>query len=170
MQERRRSRLIASISILVAAGALLYVLRGVPQRDITGAAEAVDGDSVRLNSEDLRLQGIDAPELFQTCRVSGRETPCGREARAALRKLLASGLATCIGNERDRYGRLLVVCRVRGIDVNAAMVRDGQAVSFGGYQAEEAEAKAAYRGLWAGEFEQPRDWRARNPRNGSSIN
>ncbi len=170
MQQRRRSTLIASISILVAASALLYALRGAPQRDITGAAEAVDGDSVRLNGEDLRLQGIDAPELFQTCRVSGRETPCGREARAALRKLLSSGLATCIGHERDRYGRLLVVCRVRGIDVNAAMVRDGQAVSFGRYQPEESEAKAAYRGLWAGEFERPRDWRVRHPRDSGPNN
>jgi endonuclease YncB( thermonuclease family) len=169
LQERRRGTLIASISILVAAGALIYALRGAPQRDITGAAEAVDGDSVRLNGEDLRLQGIDAPELYQTCRVSGRETPCGREARAALRKLLTSGLATCIGDKRDRYGRLLVVCRVRGIDVNAAMVRGGQAVSFGSYQAEEVEAKAAYRGLWAGEFERPRDWRARHPRDGAPM-
>jgi endonuclease YncB( thermonuclease family) len=170
MQERRRSTLIASVSILVAAGALLYALRGLPQRDLTGAAEAIDGDSVRLNGEDLRLKGIDAPELFQTCRVSGRETACGREARVALRKLLTSGLTTCIGGEQDRYGRLLVVCRVRGIDVNAAMVRDGQAVSFGGYQAEEEEAKAAYRGLWAGEFERPQDWRARHPRGSGATN
>jgi endonuclease YncB( thermonuclease family) len=170
MQERRRSTLIASISILVASGALLYALHGVPQRDITGAAEAVDGDSIRLNGEDLRLKGLDAPELFQTCRVSGRETACGREARAALRKLLTSGLTTCIGGERDRYSRLLVVCRVRGVDINAAMVRDGQAVSFGSYQSEEAEAKAAYRGLWAGEFERPRDWRLRHPRDSSSTN
>jgi endonuclease YncB( thermonuclease family) len=168
-QDRRRGSLIASISVLVAAAALLYVLRGVPQRDITGLAEDIDGDSVRLNGEELRLRGIDAPELFQTCRVSGRETACGREARAALRKLLTSGLATCIGGERDRYGRLLVVCRIRGIDVNAAMVRDGQAVSFGSYEAEEAEAKAAYRGLWAGEFERPRDWRARHPRSSGTI-
>jgi endonuclease YncB( thermonuclease family) len=169
MQARRHGTLVSSLAILAAAGALLYALRGVPQRDITGAAEAVDGDSVRLNGEDLRLKGIDAPELFQTCRVSGRETPCGREARAALRKLVSSGLVTCIGDERDRYGRLLVVCRVRGIDVNAAMVRDGHAVSFGGYQAEEADAKAAYRGLWAGEFERPRDWRARHPRDGGPV-
>jgi endonuclease YncB( thermonuclease family) len=170
MPERRRSTLIASISMLVAAGALLYVLRGAPEYDITGAAEAIDGDSVRLNGENLRLKGIDAPELFQICSISGRETPCGREARAALRKHLTSGLATCIGSERDRYGRLLVVCRVRGIDVNAAMVRDGQAVSFGNYQSEEAEAKAAYRGLWAGDFERPRDWRARHPRDGGTVN
>jgi endonuclease YncB( thermonuclease family) len=167
MRERRRGTLVASVSILAAAGALLYGLSGAPQRDITGAAEAVDGDSIRLNGENLRLQGIDAPELFQTCRVSGRETACGRESLAALRKLLNSGLSTCIGHERDRYGRLLVTCRIRGINVNARMVVDGHAVAFGSYEAEEADAKAAYRGLWAGEFERPRDWRVRHPRENS---
>jgi endonuclease YncB( thermonuclease family) len=170
MQAGRRGTVIGSLALLVAAFALLFALRGAPERDLTGAAEAIDGDSVRLNGEDLRLSGIDAPELFQTCHVSGRETPCGREARTALRKLLTSGLATCTGHERDRYGRLLVVCRIRGINVNAAMVRDGQAVAFGAYQAEESDAKAAYRGLWAGEFERPRDWRARHPRDRSQNN
>jgi endonuclease YncB( thermonuclease family) len=159
---RTRGRLIASLAILAAAGAALFVMRGAPQRDLTGAAQAIDGDSLRLAGEELRLKGIDAPEFSQICQVSGRDSPCGREARAHLRRLLASGLATCIGNERDRYGRLLVQCRVRGVDINAAMVRDGHAVAFGGYAAEEAEARAAYRGLWAGTFERPRDWRARN--------
>ncbi len=156
--------MIGSLTILIAAGALLYALLGVPQRESTGAAEAIDGDSLRLNGEEMRLRGIDAPEFSQMCQAGGRDSPCGREARAALRKLLSSGLATCIGDERDRYGRLLVSCRVRGIDVNAAMVRDGQAVAFGGYEREEAEAKAAFRGLWAGTFERPRDWRARHAR------
>ncbi len=164
MQAQRRGRLLGSLAIILAALGLLYALKGVPQRDSTGAAEAIDGDSLRLNGEEFRLKGIDAPELFQICKVSGRETPCGREARAALRKLVASGLTTCVGGERDRYGRLLVHCRVRGIDINAAMVRDGQAVAFGDYEREETEAKAAYRGVWAGEFERPRDWRARHPR------
>jgi endonuclease YncB( thermonuclease family) len=161
---RRRRTLFLSIVILMGSGLLIYAFRGSLQRDITGAAEAIDGDSLRMQGEEMRLKGIDAPEFLQVCRVSGRETPCGREARAALRKLLASGLATCIGDERDRYGRLLVHCRVRGIDINAAMVRDGQAVAFGSYEREEAEARAAYRGLWAGEFDRPRDWRARHPR------
>jgi endonuclease YncB( thermonuclease family) len=159
---RSKARLLASLAILAAAGGALYVMRGAPQRDLTGAAEVIDGDSLRIAGEELRLKGIDAPELMQTCQVGGRESPCGREARAHLRRLLASGLTTCIGAERDRYGRLLATCRVRGVDVNAAMVRDGHAVAFGDYAAEEAEARAAYRGLWAGAFERPRDWRARN--------
>jgi len=161
---RRRATLLASVAALLFAAVAVYAMRGNLQRDITGAAEAIDGDSLRISGEELRLKGIDAPELMQTCTVSGRETPCGREARSALRRLLSTGLSTCIGSERDRYGRLLVDCRVRGIDVNAAMVRDGYAMSFGSFAREEAEAKAAYRGLWAGEFERPSTWRARHPR------
>ncbi|MGL5115356.1 MAG: thermonuclease family protein [Beijerinckiaceae bacterium] len=161
-----RRNLLSSLLTLAVAGGLLFVMRGVPQHEATGAAEAIDGDSLKLGGEEMRLKGIDAPELTQNCKVSGRETPCGREARQALRKLLSSGLATCIGNEHDRFGRRLVVCRLRGIDINAAMVREGQALAFGAHEREEAEAKAAYRGLWAGEFERPRDYRARTRPNG----
>ncbi len=122
-----------------------------------GAATAIDGDSIRIAGEEVRIKGIDAPELHQTCTVSGRQTACGRESLAALRRLLSSGLATCVGGERDRYGRLLALCRVRGIDVGATMVREGRAVAFGAYETEEAEARSRYAGLWAGEFERPRD-------------
>jgi endonuclease YncB( thermonuclease family) len=159
---RRQSMLFSSLLILLTSGGLLYILRGVPQKDLTGVAQAIDGDSLRLGTEELRLKGIDAPEFSQVCTVSGKETPCGREARAALRKLLSSGLVTCVGDGLDRYGRLLANCRVRGIDINAAMVRDGHAIAFGDYHREEAEAKAAYRGLWAGTFERPQDYRRRN--------
>jgi endonuclease YncB( thermonuclease family) len=150
---RRQSVYFSSLLILLASGGLLYLLRGVPQKDLTGVAQAIDGDSLRLGTQELRLKGLDAPEFTQVCTVSGKETPCGREARAALRKLLSLGLVTCIGDGLDRYGRLLSYCRVRGIDINAAIVRDGHAIAFGEYHREEAEAKAAYRGLWAGTFE-----------------
>jgi endonuclease YncB( thermonuclease family) len=158
----RRSRIVASLAILIAAGGALYLMRGSPQREITGVAEAIDGDSIRVGGDEIRLKGLDAPEFMQMCTVGGREAACGREARAYLRRLLSTGLTTCVGEGRDRFGRLLARCRVRGVDINAALVRDGHAVSFGAYGDEEAQAKAAYRGLWAGTFERPQDWRNRN--------
>lgn len=160
----RAPSLPLSIGILLAAAALLYVYGRPADTDVTGPAEAIDGDSLRVLGVEVRLKGLDAPELAQTCTIAGRETPCGREARAALRRLLGGGLATCVGSERDRYGRLLAECRVRGASVNAAMVRDGQAIAWGRYEAEEAEARNGYRGVWAGSFERPQDWRARHPR------
>ncbi len=159
----RNPPLALSIGILIAAAALFAFFRMTPESDLTGAATAIDGDSIRIAGEEVRLKGIDAPELQQTCTVSGRQTACGRESLTALRLLLSSGLATCVGGERDRYGRLLALCRVRGIDVGAAMVREGRAVAFGAYEIEEAEARARYVGLWGGEFERPSDWRARHP-------
>jgi len=162
---RFRPSLVLSLGILAAAAASFAVLRRQSDRDFTGVAEAIDGDSLRLAGQEIRLKGIDAPELSQTCAVSGRISPCGRDARAALRRILGTGLATCVGGEHDRYGRLLAVCRVRGVDVNAWMVREGQAISYGGgYEREERDAKARYAGIWAGEFERPSDWRARHPR------
>jgi endonuclease YncB( thermonuclease family) len=153
----------SSVVFLTFAAGAFFVFGGASQKDLTGPADAIDGDSLRLNGQEVRLKGIDAPELLQTCRVSDRDIPCGREARSHLRRLVQSGLVTCISFETDRYGRHLGECRVRGIDINAAMVRDGQAVAYGNYMREEAEARQAYRGLWAGSFERPRDFRQRNP-------
>jgi len=159
----RKSRLVLSIGILVAAAGALYVVRSMPELDLTGPAVAIDGDSLRIFGEEVRLRGIDAPELSQTCILSGRTIPCGRESLAALRRLAAGGLATCVGSERDRYGRLLARCRVRGIDLGATMVREGRAVAFGDYASEEAEARSRFAGIWSGEFERPSDWRKRHP-------
>lgn len=127
---------------------------------LTGAAQAIDGDSLRLDGEELRLEGIDAPEYRQSCTDrAGREVDCGRAARRALTNLLSRGLVTCEIGRVDRYGRGLARCKQGESDVNAAMVRQGQAVAYGGYRSEEDEAKAAGRGLWALSFERPETWR-----------
>ena len=106
-----------------------------------------------------------AQRLLERTPVLCASGSCALTAEACSEGSCSSrGLVTCVGAERDRYGRLLARCRARGVDVNAAMVRDGHAVAFGAHQAEEAEAKAAYRGLWAGTFERPQDWRRTHPR------
>jgi endonuclease YncB( thermonuclease family) len=160
----RRNRFWVSLALLSAAGLLALFFAARPQQELTGVAQIIDGDSLRINGVEIRLRGIDAPELMQTCRLSGQSVPCGRTAKTALQRLANTGLVTCIGDERDRYGRILAVCRVRGIDMNAAMVRDGHAVAFGDYVREESAASAAFKGIWEGEFERPRDWRLRHPR------
>jgi endonuclease YncB( thermonuclease family) len=38
------------------------------------------------------------------------------------------------------------------------------AVAYGGYEAEEAEARATKRGIWATQFERPADYRKKHPR------
>jgi endonuclease YncB( thermonuclease family) len=162
---RRVSRLVdftvalGIIGLLAIAGAVLQYRLG-PARTLIGAAQAIDGDSLRLLGEELRLEGLDAPEYRQSCTErSGREVDCGRTARRALQTLMARGLVTCEIGRIDRYGRGLARCRQGETDINATLVRDGHAVAYGGYRSEEAQAKAAGRGLWALQFEQPETWR-----------
>jgi endonuclease YncB( thermonuclease family) len=164
----RRLGTFTSVIILAVGSLVAFVLTRPQQHEVTGVGEAIDGDSLKVAGEEIRLKGIDAPELAQTCLIARREEPCGRNARAALRRHLAGGLVTCLDEGRDRYGRRLSRCRVRGVEINAAMVRDGHAVGYGDYSREEDEARLAYRGIWAGSFERPADWRARHSRGGPS--
>jgi endonuclease YncB( thermonuclease family) len=85
---------------------------------------------------------------------------CGLEAKQALAALVGVAKTACSGSRRDKYDRLLVTCRKGDLDINRDMVGRGLAVSFGDYEVEEAAAKAARRGLWAGNFVLPSQWRA----------
>ena len=148
---------VGLIGLLAAIGALISEPAATP---ISGVATVVDGDTLRLDGERVRLLNIDAPELDQTCQdVQGADWGCGRSARAALQALIAGRHVSCAPQGRDRYGRLLAHCRVAGTDIAQAIVGQGLAVAEGGYFGEEAGARTARRGIWAGDFITPAQWR-----------
>lgn len=162
-RRREAARLVgglATLIVLVLLSALAIPhLDRLAARDLSGRASVIDGDTLVIAGERIRLVGIDAPELAQQCRRAGVAYGCGREARAALSGLAGSAPVTCSGWARDRYGRWLATCRSEGGNLNADMVADGWAVAFGAHEAEQAAARAARRGLWAGDFQPPADWR-----------
>jgi endonuclease YncB( thermonuclease family) len=131
---------------------------------IVGPARVIDGDSLTVAGMEIRLYGIDAPELAQTCLRAGRPWSCGAEAAAALRAAAAGREVTCRPRDRDRYRRTVAVCLAGGLDLGAAMVKGGLAVSLGAYAADEREARDARRGLWSSSFDRPAAWRAKHPR------
>jgi endonuclease YncB( thermonuclease family) len=159
----RSSRLFrdgaATFALLALLALLALKLNNRPELIQTGGFYAIDGDTLSSNGERLRLKGIDAPEYRQKCRRGGVDWACGEEARKALVTIVKTGTAECRGRDRDRYGRLLVTCMVADLDINAAMVRNGMALSYGGYAAEEGMARQAKAGVWAGDFERPSDYR-----------
>ncbi|MBZ5758278.1 MULTISPECIES: thermonuclease family protein [Rhizobium] len=150
---------LMAFAFLGLLGLLAFKLNLQPETVANGNFSVVDGDSLKREGGRFRLVGIDAPELRQQCQRDSRSWDCGQVARDALSKMLAAGPVECRGRQRDRYDRLLVTCSVGGLDVNAEMVRRGMAVGYGAYEAEEAEARDAKAGLWAGSFERPRDYR-----------
>jgi len=131
--------------------------------------QAVDGDTLRTYGEKIRLIGIDAPERLQTCRDAYlREWRCGKAAEIRLGELVASGGVACTQYGQDKYGRALATCSAGNIpDLGEVLVREGYAVNYAfgdhGYPDAEREARSAHRGIWQGEFEQPRSWRQRHP-------
>lgn len=162
------SALFGWVGVALAGLALLaqldYFRARRPGTPVSGYARVIDGDSLSVAGREIRLMGIDAPEGRQHCTRGGTDWACGDAARGHLHELIGGATTMCRGEESDRHGRLLAVCEARGRNLNAAMVEDGLAVSYGAYRAEESRARAARRGLWASDFERPRDWRDHHPR------
>ena len=131
---------------------------------LTGKPYVADGDTIKISGERIRLKGIDAPETNQRCKdASGESYDCGLVSTAALRTKIGRNSITCEGTTRDRYRRLLGICYLNKIDLNDWMVRNGYALVYTRYShryaSAEQEARDEFRGLWAGEFIAPWNWR-----------
>lgn len=131
-----------------------------------------DGDSLVVERKDvkrrseIRMAGIDAPELAQ---------PWGIQSRTAMRRRVMGKKVTVEVTDRDRYGRLVGRVWQGRTYVNAAMTRSGDAWAFDRYLADDAirdgqkAAKAAKRGIWSLPPEKrlpPATWRMQHPRRG----
>lgn len=135
---------------------------------ITGVASVVDGDTIEIHGQRIRVNGIDAPESRQSCKDGGGlDYPCGRRSAEALDGFLAASRPTdCNFVAWDRYHRFVGDCRrADGASIAAWMVEHGQALdwprySSGAYSQQQVRAEASKIGIWAGEFDAPWQWRA----------
>ena len=149
--------------------ALSLMILGAPcnAADLSGVPRVIDGDTIVIGETHIRLWGIDAFETHQQCqKADGAAYDCGWLAKFALDTLVKDQQVNCADKGHDRYGRTVAMCSVNGVDLGGFMVRFGQALdwpkySHGYYATEQTDAKASHRGVWAGSFEQPWDWRHR---------
>jgi len=131
--------------ILLCIPAILLV--SMPANaDITGKPRVVDGDTIVISNERIRLHGIDAPESKQLCTVDGKDWACGQEATKALVRFIGSQAVTCKGNRRDRYKRLIAVCFVGTHNLNAMMVSEGWALAYRKYSKDHIEDEKQAKG------------------------
>lgn len=133
------------------------------QADLIGRASVIDGDTLEIHGQRIRLHGIDSPEKGQRCYTGGKEWRCGRDGAMALDKFINARTVSCETRDIDRYQRVVAVCKIGRTDLNRWMVRNGWAVAYRQYSMDyvevEDQAKAAKRGIWAGDFVMPWDWR-----------
>ena len=96
--------------------------------DVTGIASVIDGDTIEVHGQRIRLHGIDAPESRQLCRLDGKPWQCGKDATNALARKIARRPVTCE-------------------DLEKWMVQQGLALAYRRYSLdyvdEEADAQAA---------------------------
>ena len=154
--------------ILVAALLLAMVGPG-----LAAEVAVTDGDTLRLDRTIYRLDGIDAPEIDQTCLDQrGDVWPCGIAARDRLSAHLGTRALRCDdkGPDPDHKHRRIGICSLEGeaTTLNEWLVREGWAIRFepsakNRFAAEEAGARENRRGLWSGCFADPRDFRGWKP-------
>ena len=150
---------LMGLVILLLAGLIIVKLDEQDVQLVNGPLRAVDGDTLAKGSLRMRLEGIDAPEMEQTCGEPSDVYACGRVVRQRLQSMLDDVPWSCEGRSRDRYGRLLVRCRSGEDDLGRRLVAEGLAIADGDYLGEERAARRAGIGLWQAPFERPADWR-----------
>ena len=179
---RRRNCLATEMTRYTAALAMLACLLSIitasvaqdvspDQTTISGEAKVIDGNSVSIQGKVFRLDGIDAPEVDQSCLDENSQLyPCGRVTAQELSKLIGQQHVQCEDRGPDtRYKKRRIggCYAFDGNDINRWLVQQGWAVNFepyakGRFKGDEDEARAELRGLWKGCFVAPRDFRRWN--------
>src|SRR6056297_1761545 len=129
-----------------------------------GPVRVVDGDTLDVAGMRVRLHGIDAPELGQTCtNADGTRWDCGTWAADEVRRRIGGRTARCDTVDTDRYGRTVATCSVAAQDVGKMLVSEGLALAYRkysmAYDLDEKRAVISGRGLHAHRFDRPAEHR-----------
>lgn len=92
------------------------------QTILNGRARVVDGDTIVIQKTQVRLFGIDAPEINH---------PYGQKAKWALVSLCKGQTVQAEITDQDGYGRTVARCYLQdGRDISAEMVKLGLAIDW----------------------------------------
>ena len=142
---------------------------------ISGIAKVIDGDTIKIEKNKIRLFGIDAPEKKQQCQKPwlsifflslSKNYKCGKISTNKLKIKIDNKFIMCKSSNKDRYNRFIAECFKDKTNINRWMVSNGYAVAYRKYSkkfvSQENLAKKEKLGLWSGKFEMPWEWRKKN--------
>lgn len=157
------SSLFRLFTAALLAAAPVALSAAAPER-IEGRVRVIDADTFDVGGRRVRLFGVDAPELAQTCRTrAGKAWACGQWSSDQMRRRFGGKRAQCRVMDVDRYDRLVARCVVDRQDVAEVLVREGWGFAYAAYSADyiDLEKRAAVdnRGLWAGQWQRPDAYR-----------
>ena len=153
-------------TILIFSIILLSLSNFVFAKTINGKPKIIDGDTIHIKSNKIRLHGIDAPETKQTCKINDEVWFCGKQSTKELKNLINKQEVKCITNDVDIYNRFVAICYVNEININQWMVKSGWAIAYRYYSTdyiiEEKYARDNELGIWKSEFLKPYAYRKQN--------
>ena len=130
--------------------------------ELEGDARVLDSSHLELDGKPIRLYGIAAPHLKQTCEWPNKTVACGQIARTAMMDLIAGAKVVCREKADTHFEETVAVCYAGGFDIGANMVHTGWALADpsipSDYAAIETNAKKQRHGLWKGRFVPPWEW------------
>jgi endonuclease YncB( thermonuclease family) len=133
---------------------------------LIGTANVIDGDTIVIAGQRIRIMDVDAPESAQNCTSADQsDWPCGVAAAGALATMVKNKRVSCRAVGRPSRGLQLARCAAEGVDVANWILAAGWAVPAQHCKCEIARelanrAESAGHGIWGSTFQLPWDWRA----------
>ena len=157
---------ILIFKLLVIFYLCLYSFNSFSKEKILGNAIIIDGDTIHIGKNKIRLHGIDAPEYRQTCTIDKEIWNCGIESKIALENFILKKEVVCEIIDVDQYRRFVGTCFLENQNINQYMVRNGWAIAYRYYSMkfvkDEEFAKKNKLGIWQGSFIEPYLFRKNN--------
>ena len=157
---------ILIFKLLVIFCLCLYSFNSFSKEKILGKAIIIDGDTIHIGKNKIRLHGIDAPEYKQTCTIDKEIWNCGIESKVALENFILKKRVNCEIIDVDQYRRFVGTCFLENQNINQYMVRNGWAIAYRYYSMkfvkDEEFAKKNKLGIWQGSFIEPYLFRKNN--------
>lgn len=115
----RRATLAAAAALVLVVGACALVCAAGAAVAASWTADAVDGSTIVIRGDKVRLRNLTAPPLDQ---------PAGIKARDHLQRLIQDKKVTCTRYVYVKY-KLYADCQVEGLNLTDAMAESGLAKS-----------------------------------------
>ena len=150
----------------------LFIFQNLHAGEIFGIAKVIDGDTIKISKQNIRLIFIDAPEIAQKCFTKEKKIYyCGNESKEFLKSIINNKRVYCEYKKKDKYRRVLAECfltKKKLYRINYKMVENGWAIIYRRYSfpknylIAEDYAKKTNIGIWQGKFISPEIWRIKN--------
>jgi endonuclease YncB( thermonuclease family) len=122
--------------LVLAVIALPLASSAAHAKTIAGRATVIDGDTLEIHGERIRILDVDAPESRQRCTdrrgIDVQVWFCGSEAANKLANLVGARTVTCETTRKDRYKRWLARCSVAGHDLALRLAEHGWVFPYRG--------------------------------------